>query len=139
MIPVNEHTDAEILPYVYNMASQFKNEIKTKREQQLEKVSGFLEKTFRLQYNELIDKLMGYQQDNKDNKNIILINQMNANIIDLEARKEERLSEAERQRNIVMKPPKKVAQLEIYPDGRATRVFPSDYAGLIEKYEHEHY
>ena len=57
---------------------------------------------------------------------------------DLESRKEERLSEVERQRNIVMKPPKKVAQLEIYPDGRATRVFPSDYAELVEKYEHEH-
>jgi hypothetical protein len=60
---------------------------------------------------------------------------MNANLIDIEVRKEERLSEVERQRNIVMKPPKKAAQLELYPDGTAARVFPSDYFDLIEKYE----
>ena len=63
---------------------------------------------------------------------------MNANLIDIEVRKEERLSEVERQRNIVMKPPKKVAQLELYSDGKATRVFPSDYFELLVKYEQQH-
>jgi superfamily II DNA or RNA helicase len=135
---INEYSDEAVLPYVYKVAADLKAKIKEKREKQLEKVSGFLTKTFRLQYNEVLEKLTAYQQDNQGNKNGILINQMNANLIDIEVRKEERLSEVERQRNIVLKPPKKVAQFELYPDGTATRVFPSDYFDLIEKYEHQH-
>ena len=135
---INDHSDEVVLPYVYKVALEMKTKIKSKREKQLEKVSGFLAKTFRLQANDVLERLTGYQQDNQGNKNTILINQMNANLIDIEVRKEERLSEVERQRNIVMKPPKKVAQLELYPDGTATRVFPSDYFELLVKYEQQH-
>lgn len=137
-VSVNEKTDTEILPYVYSVAAALKTKIKAKRVSQLEKVSGFLAKTFQLQYNDLMGKLTAYQQDDQGNKNTILINQMNANLIDIEVRKEERLSEVQRQSNIAMKPPKKIAQLELLPDGLAIRVFPSDYKDLIEKYEHQH-
>lgn len=137
-VQINDHLEGSVLPYVYKVASEMKTKIKIKREAQLEKVSGFLAKTFRLQHNDIMERLTGYQQDNKENKNGVLINQMNANLVDIEVRKLERLSEVERQRNIVMKPPKRVAQLELYPDGTATRVFPSDYFDLIEKYEHQH-
>lgn len=137
-VAVNEKTDTDILPYVYQVASELKAGIKTKRVSQLEKVSGFLSKTFQFQYDDVMARLTAYQQDQQVNKNTILINQLNASLIDIELRKGERLAEIERQRNIVMKPPKRIAQLELLPDGTANRVFPSDYQDLVEKYEHQH-
>ncbi len=134
---LDEISDGNTLSSVYNEIAKLKNQIKAKRENQLERVSGFLTKTFQLQYNETFEKLTQYQQNNSDNKNTILINQMNAALIDIEVRKEERLSEVEHQRNIVMKPPKKMAQLELVPNGSYFRVFPSDYKEIVEKYEHQ--
>ncbi|MHB8065247.1 MAG: hypothetical protein ACYDG2_21995, partial [Ruminiclostridium sp.] len=136
-IPLDEKADGNTLKDVYGEISKLKKEIKAKRENQLEKVSGFLNKTFQIQYNDTLEKLTQYQQKNGDNKNTILINQMNAALIDIEVRKEERLSEVEHQRNIVMRPPKKMAQLELVPNGSCFRVFPSDYKEIVEKYEHQ--
>ncbi|MBP2641122.1 MAG: helicase [Firmicutes bacterium] len=135
---VSEKADTVVLPYVYKVAAELRTKLKTKREKQLEKVSGYLTKTFQLQYNDVIDKLFAYQQDNQGNRNSILINQMNAKLIDIEIRKEERLSEVERQRNVVMKPPKRIAQLELLPNGLASRVFPEDHKGFVEHYERQH-
>lgn len=135
---VQKKSDPAVLPAVYSIAAALKNKIKAKRETQLEKVSGFLAKTFQLQYNEVMDKLTAYQQDNEGNKNIALINQMNANLVDIEIRKEERLSEVDRQRHILLKPPKEIAQVELLPNNTATRVFPSDYKDIVEKYEQHH-
>lgn len=134
---LEEKADGSTLSAVYGEVAKLKNQIKAKRENQLERVSGFLNKTFQLQYNETLEKLTQYQQNNADNKNTILINQMNAALIDIEVRKEERLSEVEHQRNIVMRPPKKMAQLELVPNGSCFRLFPSDYREVVEKYEHQ--
>ncbi|HOJ11464.1 MAG TPA: hypothetical protein PK733_12855 [Clostridiales bacterium] len=136
IVLLEEKTDGDILSAVYSEIAKVKNKVKEKREKQLEKVSSFLSKTFQTQYNDTLEKLTQYQQNNIDNKNSALINQMNAALIDIEIRKEERLSEVERQRNIIMKPPKKIGQLELVPDGMGCRVFPTDYKEIVEKYEH---
>lgn len=46
-----------------------------------------------------------YQQENIDNRNSALINQMNAKLIDLDMKKEERLGLINFQKNVAMKPP----------------------------------
>ena len=136
-VSVHDKSDDKILPFVYNVAAKWKQNLKEKREKQLEKVSGFLAKTFQFQYNDAMGKLTKYQLDNVDNRNSALINQMNANLVDIEFRKEERLSEVERQRNILLKPPKAIAQIELIPSGIVMRTFPGDYKDLVEKYEHK--
>ncbi|MBD3107921.1 DEAD/DEAH box helicase family protein [Bacillus sp. AGMB 02131] len=106
-----------------------------KREKQLEKLSMFLEKTFNQQYNETLNKLNEYQLGNFDNRNTILINQMNAKLIDLDLKKEERLTLINRQKNISMKPPKKVISLNIVPEGKSERVLAADYIDVVLNYE----
>lgn len=135
-IQLDKIESKEALAYVYKELAELKNNIKAKRDKQLEKLSDFLNKTFQRQYNDTLERLAQYQQDNIDNKNTILINQMNAALIDIEARKEERISEVEHQRNITMKPPKLIAKLELVPDGTGNREFPEDFKEVVEKYEH---
>lgn len=60
---------------------------------------------------------------------------MNARLIYIEARRDERLAEIERQKNIVMKPPKCIVQLEVVPNGQVARSFNIDYKEIVEKYE----
>ena len=60
---------------------------------------------------------------------------MNAQLIDIDAKKEERTALINRQRNITMKPPKRLVQLELMPTGRANRVLAVDYHGIVEGYE----
>jgi hypothetical protein len=43
---------------------------------------------------------------------------MNAQLIDIDAKKEERTALINRQRNITMKPPKRIIQLELIQNGR---------------------
>jgi superfamily II DNA or RNA helicase len=119
-------------------ANQLKNKIKEKREQQLDKKTQFLYRAFDAQFTNTMDRLAQYQADNEDNRNSALINQLNASIIDIEARRDERLAEIARERNIIIKPPKTVIQLELIPNGKAVRHFPTDWVKIVEQYEHAH-
>jgi hypothetical protein len=111
--------------------------IKNKREQQLDKVSGYLQRTFKKQIDEIIDKRQQYELENVENKNSALINQMNANLIDTEVRRDERLMLVERQRNIGMEPPKLLMQLELSPNGQMSRLVSTDFKEIVEQYEKE--
>lgn len=112
-----------------------RNQVKKQREQQLDKVADYLQKTFKKQIDEILDKRFIYQQENMDNKNSALINQMNANLTDTEIRRDERLMIIERQRNIGMEPPKLLMQLELTPTHQLSRLFSIDYKDIVEKYE----
>jgi superfamily II DNA or RNA helicase len=114
---------------------QLRNNVKIKRELQLNKVADYLHKTFKKQIDDIIDKRYLYEQDNIDNKNSALINQMNANLIDTEMRRDERLLLIERQRNIGMEPPKLLMQIELTPNHQRSRVFTNNYKEIIEHYE----
>jgi hypothetical protein len=71
-----------------------------------------------------------------DNKNAALINQMQANLVDIEIRRDERLAEVARQSNILVKPPKCISQIELYPDMESVyRLLPCDYSKIVADYE----
>ncbi|GAA0615034.1 hypothetical protein GCM10009001_35420 [Virgibacillus siamensis] len=105
------------------------------REKQLNKMHTFLEKSFNQQYRDTLDKLESYQQENTDNRNSAPINQMNAKLIDLDQKKEERLNLINRQKNVSIKPPKKMISLEVDPIGYSQQVLASDYYETIVQYE----
>src|SRR5699024_2685172 len=96
---------------------------------------AFLDNTYRVQYDETLQKLEEYQRENIDNKNSALINQMNAKLIDIENKKEERLSSIQRQANISMIPPKLIIQLEVTPNGKSGILISTDYQEVVEEYE----
>ena len=135
-IKLAENT-ATTLAAALRATTKVRESIREKRDAQLNKISGFLKRAFELQYNNTLEKLTAYQNDNKDNRNSALINQMNAALIDIEVRREERLTEVERQRNIIMKPPKRLLQLELMPNGKGRRLFAVDYREIVEQYEHK--
>ncbi len=116
-------------------ATTIKEQVSAKRSRQQEKVQKYLEKAFKTQYDEVYDKLITFQKDDVDHRNLALINQMNAKLVDIEMRRERRLQEIERQKRVLMKPLQQIAQLELMPNGNAYRVFPGDYQEAIEEYE----
>ncbi len=130
-----EEIDASLKQASFHVAKNVRDHIKNRREKQLNKVSEFLHRAFENQYNNTLEKLTSYQNENVDNRNRALINQMNAKLIDIEARRDERLAEIDHQKNIVMKPPKRLVQLEVVPNGRAVRSFNVDYKDVVENYE----
>lgn len=134
---LNEKLDQEIRSEAVKVAIQLRNEIRQKREKQLDKVSKYLTKTFSKQIDDVIEKRDKYEQENIENRNTALINQTNATLIDIEARRDERLTLVERQINIGMKPPKRLFQIEIMPNGKGNRVFSVDFKEIVEKYEHQ--
>lgn len=67
-----------------------------------------------------------------------MINQLDANLIDIELRKETRLTQVERQKNITMKQPKRIMQLEVVPKGVPERLLSVDYKEIVETYERQH-
>ncbi|MDM8102795.1 hypothetical protein [Oceanobacillus oncorhynchi] len=134
-INLNADKDTTLKSEALKKAIKSRNEVKDKREKQLNKMKSFLDKTYRVQYDETLQKLEEYQRDNIDNKNSALINQMNARLIDIENKKEDRLSLIERQANIGMIPPKQIVQLEVTPNGKNSRVISTDYQEIIEQYE----
>ncbi|MBZ4688658.1 MAG: hypothetical protein PWQ96_1771 [Clostridia bacterium] len=134
-IKLTEETEASLKAASFQLAKNVRDRIKAKREKQLNKISEFLYRAFEKQYNETLEKLTSYQSDNVDNRNSALINQMSAKLIDIEARRDERLAEIERQKNIVMKPPKRVVQLEVMPNGQIIRSFNVDFKDIVENYE----
>ncbi|GEN46744.1 DEAD/DEAH box helicase [Alkalibacillus haloalkaliphilus] len=133
-VQLNENMSA-LKNEVLRKSIKIRDEIKEKRENQLNKMKSFLEKTYRAQYEDTFKKLEEYQQDNIDNKNSALINQMNAKLIDIEHKKEERMSLIERQTNIGLTPPKQLIQLEVTPNGSIGRLISTDYKDIIENYE----
>lgn len=86
------------------------------------------------QYNDIYDKLILYQTDNSENRNSALINQMNAQLIDIENQKK-KIESLNRQRTITILPPKMIAQFEIIPNGAFYRVLADDYEELVSEYE----
>ncbi|MBO8173522.1 MAG: DEAD/DEAH box helicase family protein [Bacillaceae bacterium] len=117
-------------------ANVLRLQIKEKRQQQLDKKTQFLQRAFEEQLTNTMKKLAQYQADNEDNRNSALINQLNATVIDIEARRDERLAEIARGRNIIIKPPKCLIQLELIPNGKAIRHIPLDWLRIVEAYEH---
>jgi superfamily II DNA or RNA helicase len=136
LLALPEPLNSSLFAIALKTATVVKNRIQSKRLVQLNKVSSFLHKSFETQKQDTLAKIDEYQRDNADNHNSALINQMNARLIDLESRSENRLNEVERQKNIYIKPPKLLAQMELLPNGQALRVFPKDYQDVIEQYEH---
>ncbi|MEW4278927.1 DEAD/DEAH box helicase [Priestia megaterium] len=118
-------------------AITIRQEVFSNREKQLNKMHSFLEKSFNQQYRDTLRKLEMYQQENIDNKNSALINHMNAKLIDLDLKKEERLGLINRQKNVSMKLPRKVLSLEVNPIGISKRVIASDYYHTVINYEKE--
>jgi hypothetical protein len=60
---------------------------------------------------------------------------MNAHLIDFDIKKKERLNLIRRQKNISMKPPKKILSLQLSPTGRSKRAMSIDYKDVVGKYE----
>jgi len=117
---------------------EIRDRIYSKREKQLNKMSTFLEKSFNQQYRETLKKLDKYQQENIDNRNSALINQMNAKLMDLDIKKEERLKLINQQKNVSLKPPKLVISLDVMPTGKCQRVLANDYYEAVSQYERAH-
>lgn len=109
-----------------------------KRELQLNKLHTFLEKSFNGQYRETLERLNQYQQEDIDNRNRILVNQMNAKLMDIDNKKAERLGLINRQKNVSIMPPKKIISLSITSNVNSHRVIASDYKKMIVDYEKDH-
>ncbi|WP_078596328.1 DEAD/DEAH box helicase [Evansella clarkii] len=132
---LNANNKKELLNDIISNAMEIRDEIASKRESQLNKLHIFLEKSFNHQYRETLNRLDSYQQENVDNRNTALINQMNSKLIEIDNKKEERLELVNRQRNVSLKPPKKILSLQILSQGKCKRVIASDYTEAIIKYE----
>lgn len=120
---------------VLDIAIEEKRDLEVKRTTQLNRMHDYLVDTFQRQYNDTFDRLIQYQADNHDNKNSILINQMNAQLIDIDAQKNRRLEEIDKQRTITLQPPKRIAQFELIPNGDSNRLMAIDHIELIDYYE----
>ncbi|MGI1798588.1 helicase-related protein [Priestia sp. TRN 1309] len=132
-----ENVESQCTNEAMHRAISERNQLSSKREKQLDKLLTFLEKTFNQQYREALDRLEKYQQENIDNRNSALINQMNAQLIDLDLKKEERLNIIYRQKNISLKPPKKIISFEVVPSGVCERLIAKDYYEVVMNYERE--
>ncbi|RTQ92247.1 DEAD/DEAH box helicase [Lysinibacillus telephonicus] len=120
---------------ILNVTLEEKKKLEKTRTAQLNRMHDFFVQSFETQYNEAYEKLIQYQMDNADNKNSALINQMNAQLIDIEDQKNRRLELLNKQRTITLLPPKKLAQFELIPNGVSYRVIASDYIELVTKHE----
>ncbi|MEB2275534.1 DEAD/DEAH box helicase [Bacillus sp. ILBB4] len=108
-------------------------------EAQLNKKLQFLRRAFDSQYQQTTEKLNKYRMENDQNKNIALINQSKAQLIDIEDKRRVRLQEVERERNINIVPPVQIVQIKVISDAiKSYRVFPTDYKDKIQSYENEH-
>ncbi|WP_338472809.1 helicase-related protein [Niallia sp. XMNu-256] len=122
---------------IFKESITIRDKVLSKREKQLDKMVAFLEKSFNQQYRDTLERLEKYQQENIDNRNSALINQMNAQLIDIDMKKEQRLTTIQRQKNISMKPPKKIISLEVLPSANCDRVIAVDYFDVVLNYERE--
>jgi len=137
-VALEEHTThTEISVIVMEHALKIRNDVLSNREDKLNKMQMFLEKTFNQQYRETLERLETYRQENVDNRNSALINQMNARLIDLDMKKSERIQLINQQKNVAMKPPKRIMSLELIPMSSSNRMIAEDYYDLIVNYEKE--
>ena len=127
--------ECQLRQEAFKSAIKIRESIKNQRNQQLEKVKDYLLKTFTYQSDKILDKLLEYQEQGHDPNQVIRINQLNAQLKDIEIRKQERLSELERQSSIITKPPKRIALIELAPKGVSSRIIPEDVQQTIEEYE----
>lgn len=132
-LPFNH--DSDLQEYILQIALNEKNSLAKKRTFQLNKMHDYLTETFQNQYNEVYDRMVQYQTDNADHRNSALINQMSSQLIDIQEQKTKRLDTLNRQRTIILQPPKKVAQFELIPKGSTYRVMASDYREIVASYE----
>ncbi|MCL4439876.1 MAG: DEAD/DEAH box helicase [Firmicutes bacterium] len=122
--------------------------VKAKRDEQLNLKSRFLRRTFETQYLDTMNRLNEYRAKNTDNRYSALINQMSAQLVEIEERREDRLAEIERERSIQMRPPKRILQVLLKPDGsvrgvgqtetdsyQVYRQFPRDWLEVVQRYE----
>ncbi|UOY92507.1 DEAD/DEAH box helicase [Ectobacillus sp. JY-23] len=108
-------------------------------ENQLSKKLQFLRRAFDTQYETTANKLEKYRNEDLDNRNSALINQTKAQLIDIEERRKRRLDELERERNVNIVPPRRIASLVLMPAYTNTkRLLASDYEAIITAYEEEH-
>lgn len=138
MLQVHTQTNSQCSREIMKLSIELRNQVLSKRGKMLDKVEAFLEKTFNQQYRDTLENLENYQRENDDNRNSALINQMNAQLMDLDIKKEERLNSIARQKNISMKPPKKVISFELIPSGSCDRVIAANFKKVILDYEKEH-
>lgn len=135
-LPSND--DPELKKAALQSILDEKRYLETIKSTQLTKLHDYLIKSFESQYNDIYEKLIHYQQSNTDNRYSILINQMNSQLIDLEIQKKNRIELLNHQRTVTMVPPQKIAQFELIPNGKSTRVISQDYIELITQYENSH-
>jgi len=110
--------------------------LRNKREEQINKKSQFLRRAFEAQYRETMKKLAKYRATNVDNRLGALINQMSAQLIEIEERREQRIAEIERERSIQLCPTRRVMQITLRPDSSSTaRSLHDGWIGLIQRYE----
>ena len=112
-------------------------ELRNKREEQINKKSQFLRKAFEAQYREAMKKLAEYRATNVDNRLGALINQMSAQLIEIEERREQRIAEIERALSIQLCPNRRVMQITLRPDVSSTaRSFHDEWVGSIRFVSH---
>ena len=116
-------------------STAIRDRIIAKRRNQLNKIHTFVEKSFNQQYRETLNRLQQYQRENIDNRNSALINQMDAKLKDLDRKKQQRIDEISRQKNVSLKPPNRILSLEVSAVGNCKRVLASDYFDTIIQHE----
>ncbi|MEI5876201.1 DEAD/DEAH box helicase [Bacillus paranthracis] len=131
-----EEEGTHLLMQAMDHVMQKREEFVIRNETQLNKKIQFLRRAFDSQYQNTMDKLEKYRNENVDNRNSALINQMKAQLLDIEDRRKSRLEEVERERNVNVMPPYKVMQVTLVPDIKnISRLVSSDYTELINEYE----
>lgn len=137
VVAVEEVTeDYEMKIQSIKKAQERLNEIRNYREKELTKKIQFLRRVFEEQYQDTLKRLETYRKENTDQRNSALINQMNAQLEEIEDRREMRLQELERERTIQLKPTRRIIQLELIPnESRYKRVFPVDWLDNVKQYE----
>lgn len=138
IVELDQNETSTMKREILNVTIHEKEKAEKHRESQINKIHDYLVNSFESQSNAIYDKLIQYQNDNIDNRNSILINQMNAQLIDIQNQKNKRIELLNRQRTISVLPPKMIAQFEMIPNGMSTRVIADDYLDLINNYERSH-
>ncbi|MGG4042786.1 helicase-related protein [Bacillus smithii] len=128
--------EQQLSVYAMNKSIQKREELILTNEAQLNKKIQFLRRAFDHQYQETVLRLDKYRNENEENRNSALINQMKAKLIDIEDRRKTRLEEVERERNVNIIPPNRLAQFKMFSDEeKSYRLLSIDYKELVERYE----
>ncbi|MGR5988717.1 hypothetical protein ACT7CT_24955 [Bacillus sanguinis] len=90
-----EEEGTHLLMQAMDHVMQKREEFVIGNETQLNKKIQFLRRAFDSQYQNTMDKLEKYRNENVDNRNSALINQMKAQLLDIEDRRKSRLEEVE--------------------------------------------